>query len=155
MDSRDLLTEQARHHNDPETSIIELMIRNPVLTSKAAQPVGPYSQAIRAGDLLFISGQLPLDQSGALIGAGDIMVQTQAVLGNIAAILREAGFSMDHVIKTTVFLTDLADFRGMNEIYAAAFTPPYPARSTVEIGRLPSGMLLEIECIALAERKTS
>jgi 2-iminobutanoate/2-iminopropanoate deaminase len=129
------------------------MIRNPVLTSKAAQPVGPYSQAIRAGEFLFVSGQLPLDAGGALVGASDIRAQTQAVLDNIQAILSEAGSSLDQVVKTTIFLTDLDDFSGMNEIYAAAFTPPYPARSTVEIGRLPGGMLLEIECIAFAERK--
>ncbi len=130
------------------------MTRSPVHTSDAAPPAGPYSQAIRAGDMVFVSGQLPLDPSGAIEGLGDIKAQTRRVLDNIAAILREAGSSLDEVVKTTVFLTSLDDFSGMNEIYASVFKSPYPARSTVEIGRLPGGMLLEIECIALAERKT-
>jgi 2-iminobutanoate/2-iminopropanoate deaminase len=104
--------------------------------------------------MLFVSGQLPLDPGGALVSPGDIEAQTRAVLDNIAAILREAGSSLDEVVKTTVFLTSLDDFPGMNEVYASAFKPPYPARSTVEIGRLPGGMLLEIDCIAFAERKT-
>ncbi|HST95190.1 MAG TPA: Rid family detoxifying hydrolase, partial [Microvirga sp.] len=130
------------------------MTRNPVFTSRAAPPAGAYSQALRAGDLVFVSGQLPLDTGGALVGEGDIRAQTGAVLGNIAAILSEAGMSLDHVVKTTVFLTGLDDFAGMNEVYAATFSPPYPARSTVEVGRLPSGMLIEIECIAHAERRS-
>lgn len=130
------------------------MTRSPVHTSDAAPPAGPYSQAIRAGDMIFVSGQLPLDPGGALAGPGDIRAQTRRVLDNIAAILRAAGSSLDQVVKTTVFLTSLDDFSGMNEIYASVFKSPYPARSTVEIGRLPGGMLLEIECIALAERKT-
>ena len=98
--------------------------------------------------MLFVSGQLPLDPSGALVGPGDIRAQTRRVLDNIAAILREAGSSLHEVVKTTVFLTSLDDFSAMNEVYAATFQAPYPARSTVEIGRLPDGMLLEIECIA-------
>jgi 2-iminobutanoate/2-iminopropanoate deaminase len=131
------------------------MTRSPIHTPNAAPPAGPYSQAIRAGDLLFISGQLPLDPGGVLVGAGDIRVQTQRVLDNLAAILREAGSSFDEVVKTTVFLTNLDDFSGMNEVYSGVFQPPYPARSTVEIGRLPGGMLLEIECIARIERTPS
>jgi 2-iminobutanoate/2-iminopropanoate deaminase len=125
-----------------------VMIRKPVLTSEAPIPLGPYSQAVRAGDVLFVSGQLPLDAGGHLVGADDIAIQTRAVFDNIAAILREAGGSLDHVVKTTVFLTDLGDFASMNDVYAATFSHPYPARSTVEIGRLPGGMLIEIECIA-------
>jgi 2-iminobutanoate/2-iminopropanoate deaminase len=128
------------------------MTRSPIHTANAAPPAGPYSQAIRAGDLLFVSGQLPLDSNGALVGAGDIKAQTRRALDNIAAILREAGSSLEQVVKTTVFLTNLDDFAGMNEVYADVFQPPYPARSTVEIGRLPGGMLLEIECIARIER---
>jgi 2-iminobutanoate/2-iminopropanoate deaminase len=130
------------------------IIINAVSTSDAATPLGPYSQAIRAGDFVFVSGQLPLDPSGALVGLGDITAQTQAVFDNMAAILREAGTSLGQVVKTTIFLTDLDQFAGMNEVYATIFTPPYPARSTVEIGRLPSGMLIEIDCIAYAGRKT-
>lgn len=126
------------------------MSRDIVATIEAAQPRGPYAQAVRAGDFVFVAGQLPLDAAGALVGPGDIAAQTRAVLGNIAAILTAAGSSLDKVVKTTVFLTNLDDRSGMNDAYAAAFAPPYPARSTVEIGRLPEGMLIEIECIALA-----
>jgi 2-iminobutanoate/2-iminopropanoate deaminase len=128
------------------------MTRSAIHTSNAAPPAGPYSQAIRAGDLLFISGQLPLDPSGVLVGSGDIKAQTKQVFDNITAILREAGSSLEQVVKTTVFLTSLDDFSSINEVYASVFKPPYPARSTVEIGRLPGGMLLEIECIARVER---
>lgn len=121
-----------------------------VLTSHATRPLGPYSQAISAGGFVFVSGQLPLDKDGNLVGAGDITEQTRAVLANIAAILNTAGSSLAKVVKTTVFLTDIGHFAGMNEVYAAAFAAPFPARSTVEIGRLPNGMLIEIECVALA-----
>jgi 2-iminobutanoate/2-iminopropanoate deaminase len=131
------------------------MTRNSVLTHLAAAPKGAYSQAIRAGDLVFVSGQLPLDNDGNLVGAGDIREQTRAVLQNITAILEAAGSNLNQVVKTTVFLTNLDDFAGMNDVYSAAFTAPYPARSTVEIGRLPAGMLIEIECIALVGRETS
>jgi 2-iminobutanoate/2-iminopropanoate deaminase len=127
-----------------------IMTRDPVVTADAAQPRGAYSQAVRAGGLVFVAGQLPLDAAGALVGPGDIGAQTRAVLANIAAILAAAGSSLDKVVKTTVFLTDLDDRAGMNDAYAAAFAAPYPARSTVEIGRLPEGMLIEIECVALA-----
>jgi 2-iminobutanoate/2-iminopropanoate deaminase len=126
------------------------MTLTPVSSSDAPKPAGPYSQAIRAGDLLFVAGQLPLSPDGVLVGEGDIRAQTRAVLANIGAILEAAGSSMQQVAKTTVFLTDLADFGGMNEAYAEAFSAPYPARSTVGIGRLPPGMLVEIDCIALA-----
>lgn len=129
------------------------MPRNSVLTSRAAAPKGAYSQAIRAGGLIFVSGQLPLDESGNLVGLNDINTQTKAVFRNIEAILEEAGSGLDQVVKTTVFLTNLSDFPGMNAVYSTVFSPPYPARSTVEIGRLPDGMLLEIECIALLERE--
>ncbi|HEY8382190.1 MAG TPA: Rid family detoxifying hydrolase [Microvirga sp.] len=126
------------------------MTRTPIVTSHAPRPLGPYSQGIRAAGLVFVSGQLPLDASGALVGPGDIRAQAQAALANMDAVLRAAGSSSAEVVKTTVFLTDLDDFAGMNEVYAAHFAPPYPARSTVEIGRLPNGMLIEIECVALA-----
>jgi 2-iminobutanoate/2-iminopropanoate deaminase len=126
------------------------MSRDAILTTDAPRPLGPYSQAIRAEGLVYVAGQLPLDPAGALVGDGDIREQTRAALANLAAILNAAGSSMDRVVKTTVFLTSLDDFAGMNDVYASTFSPPYPARSTVEIGRLPPGMLIEIECIALA-----
>ncbi|KAA2244341.1 RidA family protein [Salinarimonas soli] len=120
----------------------------PIQTTNAPHPRGPYSQGIRAGGLVFVAGQLPLDPAGSLVGAGDIRAQTRAALANVAAILEAAGSSMDRVVKTTVFLTRLDDAPGMNEAYAAAFPAPYPARSTVEIGRLPAGMLIEIDAVA-------
>jgi 2-iminobutanoate/2-iminopropanoate deaminase len=120
-----------------------------VSSRDAPKPSGPYSQAIQAGDLLFVAGQLPLSAEGLLVGDGDIGAQTRAVLSNIGAILEAAGSSLNKAVKTTVFLADLADFAGMNEAYETAFSEPYPARSTVGIGRLPPGMLIEIDCIAL------
>jgi 2-iminobutanoate/2-iminopropanoate deaminase len=125
-------------------------MRDAILTADAPRPRGPYSQAIRAGGLVFVAGQLPLDASGALAGPGDIRAQTRAVLDGVAAILAAAGSSMDRVVKTTVFLTNLDDREGMNEVYAQAFAAPYPARSTVEVSRLPPGMLVEIDAVALA-----
>jgi 2-iminobutanoate/2-iminopropanoate deaminase len=116
----------------------------------APQPRGPYSPAIRAGGLVFVAGQLPFGSDGALIGEGGIAPQTTAVLQNIRAVLDAAGSSMEKVVKTTVFLANLDDFAGMNQTYAAAFRAPFPARSTVEVGRLPPGVLIEIDCIALA-----
>jgi 2-iminobutanoate/2-iminopropanoate deaminase len=125
-------------------------MREAVRTPDAPQPLGPYSQAIRTAGFVFVAGQLPLDPGGALVGHGDIKAQTRAVLVNIGAILAAAGSSFDKVVKSTVFLTNLDHFAGMNEVYAATFAAPYPARSTVEIRRLPEGMLIEIECVALA-----
>lgn len=126
------------------------MSRDTVFSEEAPQPLGPYTQAVVAGGFIFVSGQLPLDRDGNLVGPGDIRAQTRAALSNIAAILDAAGSSLDKVVKTTVFLTDLRDFTGMNEAYASAFSSPYPARSTVGVAPLPNGMLVEIECIALA-----
>lgn len=127
------------------------MTRDAILAPEAPKPIGPYSQAVRAGGFVYVAGQLPLDADGGLVGRGDIGAQTRAVFANIAAILAAAGSSLDRVAKTTVFLTSLDDFAGMNDVYAAAFRAPYPARSTLEIGRLPDGMLLEIECVATLE----
>jgi 2-iminobutanoate/2-iminopropanoate deaminase len=126
------------------------MPRDPLVTSAAPRPLGPYSQAVRAGGFIFVAGQLPLDPVGAIVGRGDIKAQTAATLSNIAAILKAGGSSLDKVVKTTVFLTNLDHFADMNEVYASTFHPPYPARSTVEIGPLPKGMLIQIECVAVA-----
>ena len=105
---------------------------NIVQTDNAPKAIGPYSQAIRAGDLLFVAGQLPLSPDGALVGEGDIRAQTRAVLANLGAILEAAGSSMRQVVKTTVFLTDLADFAGMNEIWDAwVVAGQAPCRATV------------------------
>jgi 2-iminobutanoate/2-iminopropanoate deaminase len=126
------------------------MTRDTVLSPDAPKPLGPYSQAVRAGGLVFVAGQLPLDVHGGVIGQNDIARQTETVFAHMAAILREAGSSMEKVVKTTVFLTNLDDFAAMNDVYARCFDAPFPARSTVEINRLPKGMLIEVECIALA-----
>lgn len=126
------------------------MSRDIIITPKAPRPAGAYSQAVRAGGMIFVAGQLPVDTTGTLVGPRDIRLQTRTVLAHIAAILTAAGSTLDKVVKTTVFLSDLGDYAGMNEAYAAVFADPYPARSTVETGRLPNGMLIEIDCIAMA-----
>jgi len=118
-----------------------------VKTKKAPAPIGPYSQGIKVGDLLFIAGQGGLDpQTGELCDG--IVEQTQRTLKNIKAIIEEAGGSMSNIVKTTVFLKNIKDFQQMNEIYATFFEKEPPARSTVEIARLPLDCLVEIEAIA-------
>jgi 2-iminobutanoate/2-iminopropanoate deaminase len=122
-----------------------------VSTPNAPAAIGPYSQAIRIGNLLFTSGQIPLDPSTGALVAGGIHEQTTQVLKNLAAVLAEAGLDMAHVVKTTVFLKNMADFAAMNEIYAQYLAPEGvvpPARSTVEVARLPKDALVEIELIA-------
>jgi len=110
--------------------------------------VGPYNHAVRCGNLLFCSGQIPLDPStGELVG-GDIRPQTERVLHNILLILKDQHLSLENVVKTTVFLTDLSDFAGMNEVYASFFTVDFPARSTIQVAGLPKGARVEIEVVA-------
>jgi 2-iminobutanoate/2-iminopropanoate deaminase len=123
-----------------------------VRTEKAPAPFqgAPYSQAIKAGGLVFVSGQIAVDPGqGDVVGA-TIQDQTRQVLDNLEAILAEAGSGMDRLVKTTVFLTNLDDFQGMNEVYAERVGETPPARATVEVGRLPSGALLEIDAVAEA-----
>jgi 2-iminobutanoate/2-iminopropanoate deaminase len=121
-----------------------------VQTSDAPSAIGPYSQAIRAGDFIFVSGQIALDpQTGGLVDGG-IAEQTQQVLKNIAGILKAAGSDMTKVIKTTVFLADLNDFQKMNEAYGHVFKANPPARATVQVSRLPRDVRIEIDAIALA-----
>jgi 2-iminobutanoate/2-iminopropanoate deaminase len=126
--------------------------REAVRTERAPAPFqgAPYSQAIRANGLVFVSGQLALRPDHAEIVGEDIGEQTEQVFDNLQAILEEAGSGLDKLVKTTVFLTDLGDFAGMNEIYAQRVGQPPPARATVEISNLPSGAKVEIEAIALA-----
>lgn len=123
--------------------------RASISTPDAPQAIGPYSQAIRAGQFLFLSGQIPLDPVSGEVVAGDVRAQTRRVLDNVAGVLAAAGVSMDAVVKTTVFLIDLADFTAMNEVYATAFEEPAPARSTVQVSRLPRDVRVEIEVVAL------
>jgi 2-iminobutanoate/2-iminopropanoate deaminase len=119
-----------------------------VKPAKSAPAVGPYSHAVRIGDLLFCSGQIPLDPATGSLVAGDIQVQTQRVLENIKTILEDQKLALANVVKTTVFLTNLADFGGMNEVYARYFSADFPARSTVQVAALPKGATVEIEVIA-------
>lgn len=119
-----------------------------VHTNEAPAAIGPYSQGIKTGNLFFSSGQIPLKADGTLVD-GDIELQTEQVFRNISAILKEAGASLDAVVKTTVFLQDMNDFGKMNEVYATFFTTHKPARSCVEVARLPKDVLVEIEVIAL------
>ena len=131
------------------------MSKKVIRTDKAPAPVGPYNQAIAtSGQMLFVAGQVPLEpQSGKIIGEGDISAQTKQVMANIEAILTEAGANWNNVVKTSVFLTDLANFGAMNQVYAEYFEEKTaPARACVEVSRLPKDVLVEIECIAVIDR---
>ena len=121
-----------------------------VRTESAPAPFqgAPYSQAIRAGDFVFVSGQLALRPGASELSGGSIAEQTEQVFANLRAILEEAGSGLDRLVKTTVFLQDIGDFQGMNEVYAKHVGDRPPARSTVEVAKLPSGALVEIEAIA-------
>jgi len=120
----------------------------PVSTPHAPGAIGPYSQAIKAGDFVFLSGQIPLDPVSGQIVAGGIAEQTHQVLKNLGAVLTAAGASFSRVTKTTVYLADMGEFAAMNEIYGTYFTPPAPARATVQAARLPRDVRVEIDCIA-------
>lgn len=130
------------------------MSKKVIRTDKAPAPVGPYNQAIAtSGQMLFVAGQIPLDpQSGKIVGEGDIAAQTKQVMANIEAILTEAGTSWNNIVKTSVFLSDLANFSPMNQVYAEYFAEETaPARACVEVSRLPKDVLVEIECIAVID----
>ena len=116
--------------------------------AKSPAAVGPYNHAVRIGDLLFCAGQIPLEPKSGNLVAGDIKAQTEQVLLNIKAILEDQKLSFANVVKTTVFMTSLADFAAMNEVYAKYFTADFPARSTVQVAALPKGANVEIEVIA-------
>lgn len=120
----------------------------PVSTPQAPAAIGPYSQAIKAGGMVFVSGQLPIDPATGNFAEGGIKELTRQSLTNMQAILSEAGLSMANVVKTTVFLADMADFAEMNEVYAEFFKAPFPARSAVAVKTLPKGARVEVECIA-------
>jgi len=125
------------------------MKREVITTDRAPAAVGPYSQAIRVGDLVFTAGQLAIDPATGRLVEGGIEEQTRQVLRNIAAVLEAAGSSLDKVVKTTVFLKNMGDFKSMNRVYGEFFTNQPPARSTVEVGELALGALLEIDAIAV------
>lgn len=122
-----------------------------IATPNAPQAIGPYSQAIKKGGLVFCSGQIPLDPATGQVVAGGIAEQTTRVLENLKAVLEAAGAGLDSVVKTTVFVKDLAEFAAMNEVYATYFGSAAPARSTVEVARLPKDVSVEIEAIAFVK----
>jgi 2-iminobutanoate/2-iminopropanoate deaminase len=124
------------------------MERTVVSTADAPQAIGPYSQAITVGDLIFCSGQIPLTPTGEVV-EGDIAVETRQVLTNLKHVLAAAGSSLERVVKTTVFLADMHEFKAMNEVYAEFFPSAPPARSTIQVARLPRDVRVEIEVIAL------
>lgn len=126
-----------------------MQTRASISAPDAPRAIGPYSQAIRAGQWLFLSGQIPLDPATGEVIAGDVRHQTRRVLENMGAVLAAAGVSFDAVVKTTVFLTDLSDFTAMNEVYGTVFTDPAPARSTVQVSRLPRDVRVEIDAVAI------
>ena len=119
-----------------------------ISTTKAPAAIGPYSQAIKVGNLVYTSGQIPIDPATGSFVEGGIKEQTRQSLANVKSILEEAGLTMGNVVKTTVFMADMADFADMNAVYAEFFVEPYPARSAVAVKSLPKGALVEIEVIA-------
>jgi 2-iminobutanoate/2-iminopropanoate deaminase len=123
-------------------------MRQAVATDKAPKAIGPYSQGIRAGNLLFVSGQVPIDPATGALIEGDIAAQTHRVMRNLAAILEAAGASMDHVLRCTVYLADMNDFAAMNDVYGSYFSQPAPARATIQAVRLPKDARVEIDLIA-------
>jgi 2-iminobutanoate/2-iminopropanoate deaminase len=130
-------------------------MREAVSTGDAPAAIGPYSQAVRAGSLLFVSGQIPLDPDTGTMVEGDIAAQTHRVVRNLAAILEAAGSSLDHVVRATIYLADMNDFPAVNDVYGSYFTPPAPARATVQAARLPRDARIEIDVIAAVPPRSS
>lgn len=126
-------------------------MKEAIFTESAPAAIGPYSQAVRAAGLVFVSGQLPVDPATGEFAGDTVSEQTRQSLKNVRAILEQAGANMSNVLKTTVFLDSMEDFAAMNEVYAEFFEEPYPARAAVEVAKLPKGALVEIEVIAARE----
>jgi len=126
-------------------------MREVIATNDGPKAIGPYSQAVKANGFIFVSGQIPFDPATQQLVAGDVAAQTERVLQNLSAILQAAGSSLDLVVKAGVFLKNMSDFAAMNEVYGRYFTQAPPARSTVEVARLPKDVLVEIDVIALAD----
>lgn len=122
-----------------------------IFTDSAPKAIGPYSQAVEGGGMVFLSGQIPLDPSSGLLAADDIKLQTERVLKNMEAVLKSCGLGLEDVVKTTVFMTNLEEFPLMNEVYAGFFREKCPARATVQVSALPKGARVEIEAIAVRE----
>jgi len=123
-------------------------MKTAIASPNAPKAIGPYSQAVRAGQLVFLSGQVPLDPATGNLVEGDIAAQTRRIFENLGAVLTAAGLSFANVVRTTVFLADMNDFAAMNQVYATYFQEPYPARSTVQVARLPKDARVEIDVIA-------
>ena len=126
-------------------------MKQQIVTGAAPAAIGPYSQAIRAAQTLYCSGQIPLDPLSGELVAGGIEAQTQQVMNNLKAVLHAAGLDFSHVVKATIYLTDLADFAIVNQVYGGCFAENPPARACVQVAALPKGAAVEIECIAVAE----
>jgi 2-iminobutanoate/2-iminopropanoate deaminase len=120
-----------------------------IATDGAPKAIGPYSQAVAAGELIFCAGQVALDPASGASVTGDVTAQTERVLDNLSAVLSAAGSDLQHVVKTTVYLTDFNDFAAMNEAYAKRFGDHRPARATIGVSALPKGLRVEIECVAI------
>ena len=129
----------------------EMETKQEVKTDRAPKAIGPYSQAIIGGGMVYVSGQIPIDPATGELNTGSIEDQTRQVLKNVAAVLEAAGSSMDKVVKTTVFLQSMDEFSRMNQVYGEGFKAPFPARATVQVARLPRDVRVEIEAIALAK----
>jgi 2-iminobutanoate/2-iminopropanoate deaminase len=123
-------------------------MKEAIYTKSAPEAVGPYSQAVRAGDFIFVSGMLPLDPESGLPVPGSSAEQARQVLNNMRGVLQAAGSSLDDVVKTTIYLSEMESFSSVNEQYASFFKAPYPARATVGVGRLPRGVLVEMDAVA-------
>ena len=125
------------------------MAKTEISTPNAPAAIGPYSQAVRAGDTVYVSGQIPIDPATGAFAGDDVVTQARQSLTNIKNILAQAGLGMENVVKTTVLLKDMEDFGAMNEVYASFFTEPYPARAAFQAARLPKDALIEIEAVAV------
>jgi 2-iminobutanoate/2-iminopropanoate deaminase len=123
-------------------------VKQAIVSPKAPNPAGAYSPALRAGQLLFLSGQIPIDPATGQLVTGSMTIQTRRVMDNLGALLEAAGLSFTHIVRTTVFLADMNDFAEFNEVYAACFSEPRPARATVQVARLPRDARIEIDAIA-------
>jgi 2-iminobutanoate/2-iminopropanoate deaminase len=135
-------------NNQNEEYFCYMNMKNVISTTKAPAAIGPYSQAVRVGNLVYTSGQIPINPATGVFAEGGIKEQTRQSLLNVKAILEAAGLTMSDVVKTTVFMADMNDFADMNAVYAEFFSEPYPARSAVAVKALPKGALVEIEVVA-------
>jgi 2-iminobutanoate/2-iminopropanoate deaminase len=125
----------------------EIIMKKAYFSDKAPRPVGPYSQIVESGNLYFLAGQIPLSPEGTM-REGDISAQTRQVMENLRGVLEAAGLTMNHIVKTSIFLADINDFDAVNNVYGEYFQEPFPARSTIQAGKLPKGARVEIDAIA-------